>query len=77
MDEIDKAQLKLEGRCINCKEKLPQHLPDCVNHPRRDLLKSVKGISFYLKNALDDISKKAEDESTRKQLEELIAKIKK
>lgn len=77
MDEIDKAQLKLEGRCIECREKLPNHLPECIKHPRRDLLKSIKDISYYLKNVLGDISKKAEDDDTRKQLEELINKIKK
>ena len=77
MDEIDRAQLKLEGRCIYCKEKLPEHLEGCEKHPRHDVLKSVKNISHYLNNVLSDIAEKAKDETTRKQLEEIIVKIKK
>lgn len=77
MDEIDKAQLKLEGRCIHCKEKLPNHLTDCEQHPRQDLLKGIKGISFHLNKALSNIAYHADDEEKRKQLEEIIAKIKK
>jgi hypothetical protein len=77
MDDIDKIQLKLEGRCIRCKEKLPEHLENCEKHPKHDVLKSVKNISHYLNNALNDIAEKAKDEKTRKQLEELIVKIKK
>jgi len=77
MDEIDKAQLKLEGLCIHCKEKIPNHLTDCEQHPRRELLKGIKGISFYLKNVLTNIAHYADDDEKRKQLEEIIAKIKK
>jgi hypothetical protein len=77
MDEIDKAQLKLEGRCIHCKEKLPNHLTDCELHPRHDVLKGIKGISFHLNKALSNIAYHADDDEKRKQIEEIIAKIKK
>lgn len=77
MDEIDQAQLKLEGRCVYCKEKLPEHLKDCKKHPRYTLLKSIKDINFHLNTALSNIAHHAEDDEKRKQLEEIIAKIKK
>ena len=72
MDEIDKAQLKLEGRCIHCKEKLPNHLTDCELHPRHDVLKGIKNISYHLNNTLAGIAEKAEDVDYRKKLEELL-----
>jgi len=77
MDEIDQAQLKLEGRCVYCKEKLPEHLNDCKKHPRYTLLKSIKDINFHLNNALTKIAEEALDEQKRKQIEEIITKIKK
>ncbi len=77
MDAVDTAQLRLEGRCIYCKEKLPEHITSCEKHPKHDVLKSVKNISYYLNKTLNNIAEQAEDEEKRKVIEELIAKIKK
>jgi hypothetical protein len=77
MDKIDKAQLKLEGRCIHCKEKLPQHLTDCEDHPKRDILRSLKRISGHFNDALKKIADRAESAEYRKQMEEMLTKIKK
>ena len=38
MDKVDKAQLILEGRCVKCKERLPEHSKDCSLHPWRHVL---------------------------------------
>lgn len=32
-DDVDIAQLKLEGRCVDCKELLPNHDIGCKHHP--------------------------------------------
>jgi hypothetical protein len=78
MDDVDKAQLKLEGRCIHCKEKLPEHLENCVNHPRLAVLNGIKNTSHYLKDSLEKIAERAkETKLSLKQLEELLTKIKK
>jgi hypothetical protein len=39
MDAVDKAQLILEGRCVKCKERLPEHSKDCSLHPWRPVLR--------------------------------------
>jgi len=78
MDKVEIAQLKLEGRCIHCKEKLPEHLENCVSHPRLAVLNGIKNTSYYLKTKLVKIAERAkETELSLKQLEELLAKIKK
>jgi hypothetical protein len=41
MDKIDKAQLILEGRCVECKELLPKHTKDCSQHPWRTVLSAL------------------------------------
>jgi hypothetical protein len=38
MDKIDKAQLILEGRCVECTERLPYHSKECSQHPWRPVL---------------------------------------
>ena len=38
MDKIDKAQLILEGRCVECTERLPKHTTDCSQHPWRHVI---------------------------------------
>lgn len=38
MDDVDKAQLILEGRCVECTELLPKHTTDCSQHPWRPVL---------------------------------------
>lgn len=40
-DPVDIAQLKLEGRCTECAEKLPKHLLECSQHPRKYVLKAI------------------------------------
>ena len=42
MDKIDKAQLILEGRCVECKELLPKHTKDCSQHPWRIVLGALE-----------------------------------
>jgi hypothetical protein len=77
MDDVDTAQLKLEGRCIHCKEKLPEHLENCVNHPRLAVLNGIKNSSYYLKTKLVKIAERAkETELLMKQLAEALAKNK-
>jgi hypothetical protein len=41
MDKIDKAQLILEGRCVECKELLPKHTKDCSQHPWRFVISAL------------------------------------
>jgi hypothetical protein len=41
MDKIDKAQLILEGRCVECKELLPKHSTDCSQHPWRFVISAL------------------------------------
>jgi hypothetical protein len=78
MDDVDTAQLKLEGRCVHCKEKLPEHLKNCVNHPKLAVLNNIKTSSSYLKTQLEKIAERAkETELSMKQLAELLSKIKK
>ena len=48
MDAVDKAQIVLEGRCLECKERLPEHSKDCSQHP----WKTVMQILRNLKNKL-------------------------
>lgn len=48
MDKIDKAQLILEGRCVECKERLPDHSKNCSQHP----WKLVMQVLDKLKNKL-------------------------
>lgn len=42
MDDVDKAQLILEGRCVECKELLPKHTKECSQHPWRTVLVALK-----------------------------------
>jgi hypothetical protein len=42
MDKVDKAQLILEGRCVECKELLPKHTKDCSQHPWRIVLDALE-----------------------------------
>ena len=41
MDAVDKAQLILEGRCVKCKERLPEHSKECSLHPWRPVLQAL------------------------------------
>jgi hypothetical protein len=47
-DQTDIAQLKLEGRCVECRERLPKHDTECSQHPRRFVLKAIDGLKQYL-----------------------------
>ena len=54
MDAVDKAQLILEGRCVECKERLPEHSKSCSQHP----WKLVMQVLDKLKNKLSISDKK-------------------
>jgi hypothetical protein len=41
-DQVDMAQLKLEGKCVECRELLPEHSVDCGDHPRKFLLTALE-----------------------------------
>lgn len=45
MDDVDKAQLILEGRCVKCKEHLPEHSKDCSLHPWRHVLVALNKLN--------------------------------
>lgn len=77
MDDVDTAQLKLEGRCVQCKEKLLEHLATCEKNPRVKILKGVKNISYFLNTTLSSIAENADDPKKRRFLEEYLTKSKK
>ena len=56
MDRIDKAQLILEGRCVECKELLPKHTKDCSQHPWRTVLSALKKLNQQIKKTEKDTS---------------------
>ena len=51
MDEIDKAQLILEGRCIECTERLPYHSKECSQHPWKFVILALNNLKQKLTNA--------------------------
>ena len=53
MDKIDKAQLILEGRCVKCKERLPEHSKDCSLHPWRHVLVALNKLKQQKQKLLD------------------------
>ena len=46
MNKVDKAQFILEGRCVKCKELLPNHSTDCSQHPWRPVLIALKVVNY-------------------------------
>lgn len=48
MDEVDRVQLKLEGRCVECKERLPNHSRECSQHPWRTVLGALNKLKTQL-----------------------------
>ncbi len=57
MDDVDKAQLILEGRCVECKELLPKHTKNCSQHPWRTVLSALNKLkSQQIKKTEKDTS---------------------
>jgi hypothetical protein len=48
MDDVDKAQLILEGRCIECTALVPKHTTDCSRHPWRYVLGTLNKLKVQL-----------------------------
>ena len=56
MDKIDKAQLILEGRCVECKELLHKHTKECSQHPWRTVISALKKLHQQIKKTEKDTS---------------------
>jgi|688.fasta_scaffold2196769_2 hypothetical protein len=48
MDDVDKAQFILEGRCTECTELLPKHTTDCSRHPWKPVLGALNKLKVHL-----------------------------
>ena len=71
-DRDEQIQLKLEGRCLNCKEELPNHLIDCPDHPRLDVLDKVKRVGDLMGTVLQQISDRMNDPIRREFIEKFL-----
>lgn len=52
-DNIDRVQKKLEGRCLECAEYLPEHTQQCVLHPLHALSMKLGSLSQASKAILE------------------------
>lgn len=76
-NDIEKAQIKLEGRCDLCMERLPNHLATCIHSPHYTVSDKLKHIAVHIDTVLNELEGKIEDnQEMLEEINQLINKLK-
>lgn len=60
-NDIEKAQIKLEGRCDQCLERLPNHQATCIHSPHYTVSDKLKHIAVHIDTVMNELEGKLED----------------
>lgn len=76
MDEQDKVQKILEGRCILCDTRLPDHTVECEYSPYAQVQRKIDSINAELNAKIDYVTDMVkQNKITVEQFIELLDKI--
>lgn len=76
-NDIKNAQIILEGRCVECGKRLPDHLATCIHSPHYTLSDKLKHIAVHIDTVLNELEGKVEDnQEMLEEINELINKLK-
>lgn len=58
IDDIERAQRALEGKCVHCGKTLPEHDADCVYNPYKQIVDWLHANKQRLKKFIDKDTQK-------------------
>lgn len=75
--DVDKAQIKLEGRCTECFMPIHEHSGDCTQNPLYDSTVKLRHISKHIDDLIQTLSETLEANNDKlDEIEQLLEKIK-
>lgn len=76
-NDINNAQTILEGRCVECGKRLPDHQATCVHSPHYTLSDKLKHIALHIDTVMTELEGKVEEnQEMLEEINDLIIKLK-